>query len=127
MARLVTRDSTDHCGSNDENLITRLQPIIWLYWTGAQIDYIESHCDNSSTREVSTYIRVKRDLKSLFFEGVIINILFVNSSTFCKILILCEFDYHCADPRASDSLKRNDDEGAKFKVGQCKVDACCAR
>ena len=54
MARLVTRDPTDHCGSNDENLITRLQPIIWLYWTGAQIDYIKSHCDNSSTMEVST-------------------------------------------------------------------------
>ena len=41
----VTRDPVkDHCGSNDENLITRLQPIIWLHWR-EPIDYIKSHCD----------------------------------------------------------------------------------
>ena len=32
MASSVTRDPLDRCPSNDENLITRLQPIIWLHW-----------------------------------------------------------------------------------------------
>ena len=44
MASSVTRDPVDHCPSNDENLITRLHPIIWLHWR-EPIDYIKSNCD----------------------------------------------------------------------------------